>query len=85
MNTTLKLSVAASLAALVAMTDGASTGIISDQTQLVADEGTVQLIVDQLNSNTYQATLIWARLVTRGALPLQHLEHRGQADVRRYQ
>jgi hypothetical protein len=61
MNTTLKLSVAASLAALVAMTHGASSAaIISDQTQLVADKGTVQLIVDHLNSNTYQATLIWS-------------------------
>ena len=49
MNRTLKLSVAASLAALLAMTRGASAAIISDQTQLVTDKGTVELIVDQLN------------------------------------
>ena len=61
MNRTLKLSVAASFAALLAMTNGASAAIIiSDQTQLVTDKGTVELIVDQLSSNTYKATLIWS-------------------------
>ena len=41
------------------MAHEAPAGIISDQTQPVADKGTVELILDQLDSNTYQATLIW--------------------------
>jgi len=60
MNRTLKLSFAASLVALLGMTNEASAGIISDQTILVTDKGTVELIVDQLSSNTYKATLIWS-------------------------
>ena len=68
MNRTLKLSVAASFAALLAMTNGASAAIIiSDQTQLVTDKGTVELIVDQLSSNSYKATLIWSPTGYTGA------------------
>ena len=59
MNTSVKLSIA-TLATFFAMSHGASAGIISDQTRLVAAKGTVELIVDQLDSNTYQATLIWS-------------------------
>jgi len=56
----LKASIVASFAALLATTHAASAGIISDQTLLVTDKGTVELIVDQLSSNTYKATLIWS-------------------------
>jgi PEP-CTERM motif len=44
---------------VLSMAHEAPAGIISDQTQLVTDKGTVELIVDQLDSNTYQSTLIW--------------------------
>jgi hypothetical protein len=49
---------AAATVMMLSMT-GASAAIISDQTQLVTDKGTVQLIVEQLDSDTYEATLIW--------------------------
>jgi PEP-CTERM motif len=53
--------VAAAVTVMVlSMAHEASAAIISDQTQLVTDKGTVELIVDQLGSNTYQATLIWS-------------------------
>ena len=51
--------VAAAALMVLSMAHVASAGIISDQTQLVTDKGTVELIVNQLGSNTYQATLIW--------------------------
>jgi len=50
---------AAATVMLLSMAHEAPAGIISDQTQPVTDKGTVELIVDQLDSNTYQATLIW--------------------------
>jgi len=59
MKSSLKLSMVASFAALIATTHGASAGVISDQTRLLANQGTVELIVDQMSANTYQATLIW--------------------------
>jgi len=59
MKSSLKLSMVASFAALLATTIGASAAVISDQTRLLTDQGTVELIVDQLSANTYQATLIW--------------------------
>lgn len=54
--------VAAAAVAVMAlsMTYEASASIIFDQTQLVTDKGTVELIVDQLDSNTYKSTLIWS-------------------------
>jgi PEP-CTERM motif len=51
--------IAAATMMVLSMAHEASASIISDQTQLVTDKGTVELIVDQTNSNTYQATLIW--------------------------
>ena len=50
---------AAATVMVLAMAHEAPALIISDQTQLVTDKGTVELIVDQLDSNSYQATLIW--------------------------
>ena len=54
------VAAAATMMVLSSMAHEASAAIISDQTQLVTDKGTVELIVDQLDSNTYQATLIWS-------------------------
>jgi PEP-CTERM motif len=51
---------AAATMIVLSMAHEASAAIISDQTQLVTDKGTVELIVDQLGANTYQATLIWS-------------------------
>jgi hypothetical protein len=51
---------AAAMMVFSSMAHEASAAIISDQTQLVTDKGTVELIVDQLDSNTYQATVIWS-------------------------
>src|SRR4051812_4923189 len=59
MKSPLRLSMVASFAALLATTVGASAAVISDQTRLLTDQGTVELIVDQLSANSYQATLIW--------------------------
>lgn len=50
---------AAATVMVFSMAHEASAAIISDQFQLVPDKGTVELIVDQLDSNTYQSTLIW--------------------------
>src|SRR6185295_9795038 len=58
----LKVSIVASFAALLATTHAASAGVISDQTLLVTNKGTVELIVDQLSANTYKATLIWSSI-----------------------
>ena len=52
MKSTLKLSNFACCVALLATTNGASAVVISDQTQLVTDKGTVELMVDQLSANT---------------------------------
>jgi hypothetical protein len=52
--------VVAATVMVLSMAHEASAAIISDQTQLVTDKGTVELIVDQLDSNTYEATLIWS-------------------------
>ena len=60
MHQAFKLSAAAYSMALLALANETSAGIISDQTILVTDKGTVELIVDQLSSNTYKATLIWS-------------------------
>lgn len=55
-----KAWVAAAAAAMVlSMGHGVSAGIIFDKSQLVTDKGTVELIVDQLDSNTYKSTVIW--------------------------
>jgi PEP-CTERM motif len=54
------VAVAVTMMALSSMAYEASAAIISDQTQLVTDKGTVELIVNQVDSNTYQATLIWS-------------------------
>ena len=50
----------AALGLVLSMANGASAAIISDQTQAVTDKGTVELIVNQIDSNTFQATLIWS-------------------------
>ena len=55
-----KAWVIAAATVMLSMAHEASAAIISDQTQLVTDKGTVELIVDQLAPNTYQATLIWS-------------------------
>ena len=52
--------IAATTVMVLSMAHEASAAIISDQTQLVTAKGTVELIVDQLDSNTYEATLIWS-------------------------
>jgi PEP-CTERM motif len=51
---------AAAMVMVLSMAQEALATIISDQTQLVTDKGTVELIVNQLDSDTYQATLIWS-------------------------
>jgi len=51
---------AAATMMVLSMAHEASAGIIFDQTQAVTDKGSVELIVDQLDSNTYKATLIWS-------------------------
>jgi PEP-CTERM motif len=62
------VAAAATMMVLSSMAHEASATIISDQTQLVTDKGTVELIVDQLDSNTYQATLIWSPTGYTGGL-----------------
>jgi hypothetical protein len=44
----------------LSMAHEASATIISDQTTTVTDKGTVEMIVNQIDSDTYQTTLIWS-------------------------
>lgn len=60
--------VAAATVMVLSMAYEASATIISDQTQLVTAKGTVELIVDQLDSDTYQATLIWTPIGYTGGV-----------------
>lgn len=50
---------AAALVIVLSMGRGASAATISDQTKIVTNLGTVELIIDDLPANLYQATLIW--------------------------
>lgn len=50
----------AALVMVLSMAGKASAAIIFDQTKLVTDKGTVELIVNQVDSDTYQTTLIWS-------------------------